>query len=95
MSNPVFETLNVYRHRLVGILNSDEVWSHGHSVTVFDGGKALIALEQIIEGEFTDEQREAATEILDMMDKLGGIMEDIACRIEDLITDENTEAEAA
>lgn len=95
MSNTAFETLLAYQSRLTDILNYDEVWNGGQSTTVFGGAKADAALQQIIEGDFSDERKEAAKEIQEMMNQIGGLMEDISCRIDDLTAEEEVEAEAA
>lgn len=96
MSNPVFAPLLAYRERLIDILNNDEVWNDGRCARVFDDLVVHRFLETMVDGEFSAEQKEAAKEIQDKMNQLGGIMDDIADLIETLTSaEEEAEAEAA
>lgn len=96
MSNPVFAPLLAYRERLIDIINNDEVWNDGRCARVFDDTKIYGLLESIEDGQFSGEQKETASELLDKMNQLGGIMDDIADLIETLTSaDEEVEAEAA
>lgn len=94
MSKTAFETLLAYQSRLIDILNNDEVWDGGRCTQVFGGAKADAALEAIIDGDFSDEQKEIAKEIQEMVNQIGGLMEDIASRIDDLTETEQGEIEA-
>jgi len=75
-------------------LNNDEVWDGGRCTQVFNGSKTDAALEEIIDGNFSDERKEAAKEIQEMINQIGGLMEDIANRIDDLTEAEHGEIEA-
>ncbi len=93
MSKTAFESLLAYQSRLIDIMNNDEIWDGGRCTQVFGAAKTDTALEEIIDGDFSDERKEAAKEIQEMMNQIGGLMEDISCRIDDLTAEEQDDSE--